>query len=496
MRILAKDSVIYLNVWLVGSIRGRWRLTGSVGQAKKISPGAVLLTVGMAQFVAPMMLTAVSVALPAIGRDFGASAMQLGLVEQIYTLSLAMNMLTFGRLGDLVGRIKVFFAGLVIFTLMTASIGFTQSIHMLLAQRFVQGIGASLMLAGSMALVASVYPPEVRGRKIGLVSAFTYAGLSVGPVLGGYVTDHLGWRYVFWLVVPVGVSACILCIARMRGDWKDASGEKMDWRGSFVYAVGIACVMLGASHVGGGGSGHWAVLAGLVLLFLFTWLESRVTNPLLDVTLLFSNRFFTMSCLAAVGSYASTFGVAFFMSLYLQYAMGFSARHAGFVLLLQPLTQVAISPLVGRLTDRFEPGRLANIGIAIVCASLSLMATTIGPHAPLYWTVIGLFTIGIGFGVFITPNTVSIMGSVERHQFGVASGLIATMRTLGMVTSMTTITLIFSLLMGGQPVTLDSLPEFLTSMRLALVSFALFSCVGVILSLGRGRKQKNPKTAL
>ena len=132
-----------------------------------------------------------------------------------------MNMLTFGRLGDLVGRIRVFFAGLVIFTAVTASIGFAQSIQMLLVQRFVQGIGASLMLSGSMALVASVYPPEVRGRKIGFISAFTYSGLTVGPVLGGYVTDHLGWRYVFWLVVPFGVSACILCLGRMlRGDWK------------------------------------------------------------------------------------------------------------------------------------------------------------------------------------------------------------------------------------------------------------------------------------
>ena len=269
----------------------------------------------------------------------------------------------------------------------------------------------------------------------------------------------------------------------------------MDWRGSFVYAAAIALVMLGASHVGNGGHGPWAVVAGLMLLVLFAKLEALVPNPLLDVSMLFSNRFFTMSCLAAVGSYASTFGVAFFMSLYLQYAMGFSARHAGFVLLLAPLMQVAISPLVGRLTDRVEPFRLANVGIAIVCGSLSLMAVSIGRDASLGWIVMELIAIGTGFGVFITPNTVSIMGSVERHQFGVASGMIATMRTLGMVTSMTTITLVFSLLMGGQPVTGDTLPEFLTSMRLGLIAFVVFSCLGLVLALGRGRRRKRPESA-
>ena len=222
---------------------------------KITSPGAVLLTVCVAQFMVPLMLTAVGVALPSIGKEFKASAGQLGLVEQLYILSLAMTMLTFGRLGDLAGRVRVFLTGLVLFTVMTTSLGFVQSIGMLLVQRFFQGMGASMLLSGSMALIASAFPPEVRGRKIGIVSAFTYSGLSSGPVLGGFITTHLGWRYIFWLVVPFGIVASLLCFYRMRGQLRVARSEKMDWQGSLIYAAGVALVMLGASHLSAGSPG-------------------------------------------------------------------------------------------------------------------------------------------------------------------------------------------------------------------------------------------------
>jgi len=157
----------------------------------------ILVTVCIALFMAPFMLTSVGVALPSLGRDLGATAMQLGLVEQLYVLSLAMSMLSFGRFGDIVGQRRLFLVGLCVFTLLTFSLGFADSVRMVMIFRFVQGIGASLVLSGSMALVAAAYPPELRARKIGLDSACTYAGLSTGPVIGGYVTLHFGWRHVF-----------------------------------------------------------------------------------------------------------------------------------------------------------------------------------------------------------------------------------------------------------------------------------------------------------
>ncbi|WP_448871724.1 MFS transporter [Desulfobulbus propionicus] len=453
------------------------------------SAAMVLLTVCIAQFMAPFMLTSIGVALPSLGRDLGASAMQIGLVEQTYVLSLAMFMLTFGRLGDIVGQRIIFLIGLVIFTALTFVLGYATSIWMVITLRFFQGLGAAIMLSGSMALVAAAFPPQQRARKIGLVSACTYVGLSVGPVVGGLVTLHFGWRQVFLMPVPIGVAAILVCLFGMREMARNASGERMDWAGSLVYALGIGCIMTGATHVQQVGLGVPLLLAGMVGLVLFLVMESRCSSPLLEVTLLSSNRFFTLSSLAALGNYAATFGIVFFMSLFLQYAKGLSARQAGFILLLQPLMQVVTSPLAGRLADRIEIAKLATAGMLISGVGLLLAALTLEIHTPLWLVAMELMLIGAGFGLFITPNTTAIMDSVERRQYGVASGMIGAMRTLGMATSLTTITLVFSLFMGDQAVTDANLPRFLLSMKTALVVFSFFSCLGVILSLSRGRRR-------
>ncbi|MYL83920.1 MFS transporter [Desulfovibrio aerotolerans] len=452
------------------------------------SPAMVLATVCIAQFMAPFMLTAVGVALPSLGRDLGASAMQLGLIEQLYVVSLAMAMLTFGRFGDIVGQRRVMLPGLALFTGLTCSLGFTTSVEMILLQRFFQGLGAAMMLSGSLALVAAAYPPEIRGRKIGLVSAFTYAGLSMGPVLGGYVTGHFGWRLVFLMSAPLGLAATGMCLFGMREAVKNASGERMDWRGGLAYAASVGLVMLGAAHAREIPLGPAMIAGGILGLALFLRLQTHTPCPLLDVGLLRRNRFFTLSCLAALGSYAATFGLTFFMSLYLQYAKGLPPRLAGFVLLAQPVMQVIASPLSGRLAERMAPARLATIGMLISAVGLFAAAVTIGPDTPLWLLVLELAVIGTGFGVFVTPNSTAIMASVQKRQFGLASGMIASMRTLGMAVSMSSITLIFALFMHDAAIGPDTLPAFLTSLRVGLTAFAIYSCVGVLLSLLRGAR--------
>jgi EmrB/QacA subfamily drug resistance transporter len=456
----------------------------------KTSPSAtmILLTVCIAQFMAPFMLTAIGVALPSLGRDLGASAVQIGLVEQFYVLSLAMFMLTFGRLGDIVGQRIMFLLGLVVFTLLTFFLGFAASILLVIVLRFFQGLGAAMMLSGSMALVAAAFPPHLRARKIGLVSACTYVGLSIGPVIGGYVTLHFGWRHIFLMPVPIGIVAILTCLFGMQEMEKNASGERMDWQGSLIYALSVGSIMTGAAHAQQAVLGMPMLLGGFIGLVLFFILEQRSPSPLLDVKLLSGNRFFTLSSLAALGNYAATFGIVFFMSLFLQYAKGLTARQAGCILLLQPLMQVVTSPLAGRLAERYPIATLATSGMLISGAGLLLAALTLDIQTPLWLVAVELMLIGAGFGIFITPNTTAIMDSVERRQYGVASGMIGAMRTLGMATSLTTITLVFSLFMGDQAVDHTNLDRFLLSMQTALVVFAVFSCLGILLSLIRGRK--------
>jgi len=448
----------------------------------------ILATVCIAQFMAPFMLTSVGVALPSLGRDLGASAVQLGMVEQLYVLSLAMTMLTFGRLGDIAGQRRIFMTGLFVFTLLTFLIGFAGNIRTVMALRFVQGVGASTFLAGSMALVAAAYPPERRARKIGLVSAFTYAGLSTGPVIGGYVTLHFGWRHVFLVSVPIGIAAVGMCMFGMPEMEKNAQGEAMDWKGSLAYGASVGLIMTGAAHAKALLWGLPMIAVGAAGLIIFIRMEIRLPSPLLDVTLLTRNRFFTLSCLAAMGNYAATFGIIFLMSLFLQYAKGLTPRQAGFILLTQPLMQIGASLLSGRLAERFDITRVATSGMLASSAGLLMAAVTSRPGVPLAVVVLELMLIGAGFGIFITPNSTAIMSSVERRQFGVASGMIGAMRTLGMAVSLTTISLIFSLVMGRAEITPQTLPAFLFSMRSGLVVYALFSCLGVILSFSRGRR--------
>ncbi len=455
------------------------------------SPTMVLVTVCIVQFMVPFMLTAVGVALPSLGRDLGASAVQLGLVEQLYILSVAMVMLTFGRLGDIVGQRMVLLPGLVVFTTLTWSLGLTRSVHMVMIQRFFQGVGAAMMLSGSLALVAAVYPPRLRGRMIGIVSMFTYAGLSTGPVIGGYVTSHFGWRNVFLMAVPLGFVAIVMGAFGMRARSENASGDRMDWGGSLAYGVSVGLVMLGAAHAKEVPVGPAMIATGLVGLGLFLWMEGRAASPLLDVALLSGNRFFTLSCLAALGNYAATFGITFLMSLYLQYVKGLPPRLAGFVLLLQPLMQVIASPVAGWLTERVQPARLATVGMLTSSVGLLLASATVGPDTPIWLIGATLMIIGTGFGLFVTPNSTAIMSSVASRQFGVASGMVGTMRTIGMAASLTAITLIFSIVLGAATITPATLPAFLTSMRVGLALFAVFSCLGIIVSLARGRSSRS-----
>jgi EmrB/QacA subfamily drug resistance transporter len=464
--------------------------------ASQVSPRAVLATVCLAQFMVPLMFTSVGVALPSMGRELGASAMQLSLVEQAYALALAMAMLTFGRMGDVFGRRRVFLGGLSLFSALTLALSLAQNIWLLIFLRWAQGVGAAMLLSGSLALVASVFPPEVRGQKIGVVSALTYTGLTAGPLLGGFLTTALGWRSVFWTVVPLGLLAVFLCLTRMRGEWKEAHGESMDWTGSLVYSASLALFTFGAAHLADGVEGWGLTLAGSLGFAFFVRRESRTTHPLLDVSLLRSNRFFTLSCLAAMGMYAATFGYTFFMSLALQYSHDLTPLEAGLVLLIQPLMQVVVSPAIGRMTDRGSPARLANIGMVVNCAGLLLAVFFAGPQAHLGLIALDLAIVGLGTGIFVTPNSTAIMASVDRRQFGVASGMIGTVRTLGLVISMTTASLVLSLFLGSQTVTAETLPGFLASMRTCLAIYGVLSVCGLSVALGRaGRGKAAPPAA-
>jgi EmrB/QacA subfamily drug resistance transporter len=465
-------------MWLV------WRFV-DMDQPESTKSWVIMLIACLAQYCIPVMVTAVAVILPAIGRELHASALELGLVEQTYVVATAVSMLFFGRLGDILGWRRLYITGFFCFSLATGCLGLAENIQTLIVMRAVQGLAAATILSGSIALVAMAYPPQTRGRKIGLIQAFTYGGLASGPLLGGLVASILGWRFVFWLFVPVGLAAGLLCLIRLRPPRPSGRTEPVDWPGSLLYAAGIALLAAGAAHVSQWILGVPAMLLGAVALLCFGRLETHTAHPLLDVRLLSGNRTFTLSCLAAMGNYASTFGLTFLMSLDLQYVLGLSPSRAGLILLVMPLTQMLASPLAGRLSEKVPPIQLATLGMVITCLGLVATALTAGGDTPLLLLAAELVVVGAGYGIFITPNVVVVMGSVDSSRYGLASGMVGTMRTLGMVLSMTAITVVLSLGMGGQAVTPGSLPAFLGCMHVGLGILAVFSLLGIMTSSRR-----------
>ena len=430
------------------------------------------------QFIIPYMVSGVGLAIPSLGSEMGASALQLGFVEQFYLLPMAMSMLTFGRLGDIVGYGKVFSGGFVLFTIFTAILGFVHDINVFIGVRFFQGLAAAIVLSVSLSLISSLFPPEVRGRKFGVLSGFIYGGMSAGPVIGGLLTSQFGWRSLFYTVTPVCVVLSVFGLMRLWRARCELQNEKMDYKGGIVYALALLLFMAGASRTAT--VAGWIILAvGVIGIVAFYHLEKRVKSPLVNVHLLRSNKVLTFGLLAAMGNYASIFGLTFFMSLYLQYSLHLSPRVAGVILLVQPLVMVLLSPSLGKLADRVDPGKLSNLGVGIICVCLLCIAGTVGRSFALYLIPVELLFIGVGYGVFIIPNTLVIMGSVEPKEYGVASGLIGTMRVVGMVISITAVTIIFSLVMGGAAVNERTLPELLFSMRVGMIIFAFFAFLGV-----------------
>jgi EmrB/QacA subfamily drug resistance transporter len=452
--------------------------------SQKTSRAATLLVVCIVQFIMPFMMSAVGIALPTMGHDLNASALQLGLVESTYILSAATFMLAMGRLGDILGRQRIFKYGLVIFTCAGGAISQAWSMDVIIALRFLQGFGGAMIMSTGMAMVVAAYPPSERGKALGIAVSTIYAGISVGPFIGGYMVATLGWRSLFYLLLPLGLFAWVVAVKKTKPEPGIAQGEPFDWIGSISYALAVVSLMIGATHLSDGPWG-WGLLAlSLFCFFLFYKLELRSGYPLLDVRLLRDNRVFALSNLAALFNYAATFGVTFFLSLYLQYVKGMEPQTAGSILIVQPIMQTIFSPICGRLSDRVSASLVATIGMAC-CATGLAIAASLGADSSLVGVFGLLIFLGAGFALFSSPNTSMIMGSVEPRHLGVASGLSATMRTLGMTVSMIVITLIFSYLMGGQGVTAETQPQFLASMRLALYVFCGFCVIGIGCSVGR-----------
>ena len=459
--------------------------TPGTPQAAAGSVRRTALAVSMvSSFLTPFMASGINVAMPAIGREFGLSAVALGWVLTAYTLAAAMFLVPFGRLADIVGRKRIFTLGIAVNIAGTIVGGLAPSAFFLFLARAVQGLSGGMIFGTGVAILTSVYPPGGRGHALGLNTAAVYTGLSLGPVLGGLLVHAWGWRSVFWAAVPVAAAALVLTLTRLEGEWAEARGERFDLTGAALFGVGLVSLMYGFSRLPSL-PGAALTAAGLLALAGFVLFELRSAAPLLDLRLFRRNRIFAFSNLAALFNYSATSAVAFLMSLYLQYIKGLPPQAAGLVLVAQPVVMALASPFAGRLSDRTEPRLIASLGMALSAAGL-LLFSFLGPATGFAFIVGSLVCLGLGFGLFSSPNTNAVMGSVGQRQLGVASAALGTTRLTGQMMSAGTTMMIFALFMGRVPIAPPVYPLFLRSVRFAFAFFAALCVAGVFASLARG----------
>lgn len=480
----------------------------------------VLSLTSIGAFMGPLDATIVSVALPTMAKK---GALNLSYSEALwvsaaYLLVMAILLVPIGRLADAHGRMRFYLAGTAAFGVFSAVCAASPNGTFLIVARCFQSIGASCLAATSVALVTAVFPPNERGKPIGLNVMCTYLGLTAGPAVGGVIVSHTAWQWIFLVNVPIALAtlangwfllpsekrdrkalraAAAAAPSGASGGPRLASG-KIDWRGAVLLGIGLVCLIVPLTLVPFWG---WQsartiglLVAAVVVLAGFVHWEGRVGDPLLDIQLVRKNHVFAAGTFAALLQYAGVTAVGLLTSVYLQVVEGYTAQRTGLLLLVQSVMMAALSPVFGRLSDKVGTRVLAVTGMMVCGAGiLQLAIMPVGGHV--VRVVLALATVGVGMALFSSPNTSAVMGSVQRHQLGVASGFLGTMRALGQALSLGLLGAIAATGLGaegarviffGQDVGRAAAATFSDGYRTALFVAVGLSVLGGLVSLARG----------
>ncbi|MGQ9534220.1 MAG: MFS transporter [bacterium] len=443
----------------------------------------ILFVTTVGSFLTPFMGSTINIALPAIGREFNMNALMLSWVPTSYLLAAAMFLVPIGRIADIIGRQKIFFYGVIIFGLFSLLAGLIDNFALFMVCRVIQGIGGAMIFGTSVAILTSVFPANQRGRVLGINVAGVYLGLSLGPFLGGILTQHLGWRSIFYVNVVLGLLILCLSWRFLKTERMASENNRFDYLGALFYCPMLFFIMYGFSLLPAI-SGISMIILGFVLTYIFISWESKTTTPLFNINLFKSNPVFFFSNIAALINYSATSAVAFLLSLYLQYIKGYSPQSAGVILIVQPATMTILSPFAGRLSDRIQPAIITSIGMGLTATGLFIL-NFLNYTTSINIIILILLLMGLGFGLFSSPNTNAIMSSVEKNYYGIASSTLATMRLLGQMSSMGMVMLIFSLTLGRVKITPEFYPVFLNAMKISFIVFTILCIIGIFASLKR-----------
>jgi EmrB/QacA subfamily drug resistance transporter len=450
-------------------------------------------TVALGAFMSSLDGSILNVALPQIAAAFHAPLNTVEWVVMAYMVVITCLLLTWGRLGDMLGYRRIYILGFSLFTVGSLLCGLAWSIAWLVAFRALQAMGAGMMMAMGPAVITASFPATERGRALGMNGMVVAAGLAIGPTLGGFLLGRAGWRAIFYVNLPIGIFGASWAGRVLRRT--AGRPQRFDLWGAATLLLGLLALLLALSQ---GSELGWSsfpirllLAACLIGLTLFGVIETRVGEPMLDLNL-FKNRLFAAANAAALLNFLSQAAVTFLLPFYLEDFRALPPHRAGLLMTSFPLALCVVAPLSGSLSDRIGSRVLSTLGM--VATGLGLLALAqVGSGTPLWQIVWRLMLVGVGAGLFQSPNSNAILGAVPRHRAGVASGMIATMRNLGMVAGVALAGALFASRFGSTDMAAvgpDSGPglraAFMSGLALAFWAAGLLALAGAALSLLRG----------
>ncbi|WP_407412250.1 MFS transporter [Methanobrevibacter sp.] len=447
----------------------------------------ILLICTVLSFFTVFAVNAVNIVIPSIATEFGMSNIIQNWVTIIFLLVVAVLSVPAGQISGKYGLKKVTIISIVLFIIISIANVLVTSQEQFLLCRLILGISLSFINVTSMAMIVNAFPPEERGKALGINITGVYVGLSLSPVIGGILDYNLGWRSVVLFGVPFLFAILALLLTKINEEWSSFENMPLDIKGSFAYGIGIVLFMYGFTILNTQ-MGIALTVLGLIILVVFGLIELKQEYPVFDIRF-FKNHKFLSANFASLCAYLATYAVTTILNYHLQYIKGFDSQTAGMILLVAPLCQVVLAPIAGRLSDKFVPQILAAIGMALGTVSLFLFSS-LDAATPMVFLIVSMIIYGIGFGLFSPPNTNVIMGSVPAKDTSVASAAVATMRTVGQAMSMGILTLVFAFVMGDVPIIAQYYPLLISSCQITCI-ICVVLCIASVFASFVGIKSKS-----
>ena len=445
-----------------------------------------------ALFMVMLDNTVVNVALPSIQREIGAQLSALEWVINGYTLTFAVLIATGGRLGDIFGRRRMFLTGVIIFAVTSATAGLAQDPAMLIGSRAIQGIGAALMMPATLSIITHAFPAAERGKAIGTWAGVSALALSIGPVIGGFLTEYVSWRAIFFINLPVAVGAVVATVFAVTESRDETVDRRVDYPGVIALTAALTAIILGLIEGNSWGWGSTPILSlligGTIGLAVFVAIELRVAAPMVEFALFRTRQFIGTNLVAFIITFAMM-GTFFFMALYMQDILGFSALEAGVRFLPTTMVIAVIAPISGRLADRLGPATPMSAGLAVLAVSMFMFAG-IDTSTTYSGLLIPFILMGIGIALVMSPMSTAAMNAVSVQKSGVASGVLQMSRMVGASVGIAATGAIFQAQLGSgfDPAKLATAPEqaratFVDALSSAMLLAAFVVVAGLVVSL-------------